>query len=86
MIFYVPLICCEYRDFLLPMRFQPNQRSTVLCDSAFTGSKDALLIKLSELELSANAKMCEPCTSCWILMYIDIFDANNSNRFSVSFP
>ena len=86
MIFSVPLICCEYRDVSLLMRAQPIQWSTLLCDSAFTGSKDALLIQLSELELSANAKMCEPCTSCWILMYIDIFDANNSNRFSVSFP
>ena len=61
MMFSVPLMCCEYRDALLLTIFHPSQRATASCDSAFTGSKDVLCIHPSELELSVNAKMCEPC-------------------------
>ena len=53
MMFYVPLMCCEYRDVSLLMRVQRSQRATALCDSSFTGSKDALcfsvIIKMFDL-------------------------------------
>ena len=85
MIFYVPLMCCEYRYVLLLTRVQPIQRAEVSCDSAFNGSKDAFCIQLSALELSVSSKICEPCPIFWIVMYIDISDARNSNRSSASF-
>ena len=66
--FSVPLLCCEYRDVLLLTCVHPIQRDTVLCDSAFTGSKDDLCIHPSALELSVNSKMCDPCTICRIVM------------------
>ena len=56
------------------------------CDSACTLSKDVLCIQLSALELSMNANIFEPCISCKIVMYIDIADVSNSNRFGVIFP
>ena len=84
-IFYVPLMCCEYRYVLLLTRVQPIQRAEVSCDSAFNGSKDAFCIQLSALELSVSSKICEPCPIFWIVMYIDISDARNSNRSSASF-
>ena len=68
MMFSVPLICCEYRDVSLLTRFQLIQRSTALCDYGFTGSKDALCIQPSALELYVNAKMCETFPSCWMVM------------------
>ena len=58
MIFYVPLMCCEYRHVLLLKRVQPIQQATSSCESEFTESKDALCIQPSELELSMNANMC----------------------------
>ena len=84
MMFYVSFMCCEYRDVSLITRFQPIQRDMKLCDSSFTGSKYALFIQPSALKISVNTKMCEPCPSCRMVMYIDIADASNSNRFSVS--
>ena len=60
------------------------QQDTSSCDYAFTGSKYALCIQPSVLEMSVNTKMCESCPSCRMVMYIDIVDARNSNRFSVS--
>ena len=54
-------------------------------DYAFTGSKDALCIQPSVLELSVNAKMCDPCTSCRMVIYIDTADDRNYNRFSMNF-
>ena len=63
MMFSVPLMCCEYRDVSLMTRFHPIHHATVSWDSSFTGSKDALCIHPSALELSVNAKMCDPCTN-----------------------
>ena len=63
----------------------PIQRATTSCDSAFTVSKDALIIKPSALELSVNAKTCDPSPSCRMVMLIDISDAGNSRKFNVSF-
>ena len=83
MMFSVPLICFEYRDVSLLMRTQPIHRATALYSSSFTRSKDALCIQSSALELSVNAKMCGPCTSFRIVVYIDIDGASNSNRLSV---
>ena len=68
MIFSVPLMCCEYRDVSLLTSVHPSQQDTSLCDSAFTGSKDALCIQPSALELSVNSKMCDPCPSCKMVM------------------
>ena len=65
---YVPLMCCEYKDILLLTRVQPIQRAAESCDSALAGSKDALYIQLSALELSVNTKMFEPCPSYRIVM------------------
>ena len=31
-----------------------------------------------------NANICEPCPSCWIVIYIYIVDASSSNRLGVS--
>ena len=45
----VPLMCCEYRDVLLLTRVHTSQQATESCDSEFTGSKDALCIKLSAM-------------------------------------
>ena len=59
----VPLLCCKYRDVSLLMRVHMSQQATALCDYAFNGSKDALCIHTSELELSVNANMCDHCTS-----------------------
>ena len=61
MMFYVPLMCCEYRDVSLLTSVHPSQRATVSCNSEFTGLKDALCIQPSALEMSMNAKMCDPC-------------------------
>ena len=61
MMFYVILICCEYRDVFLLTSVHPSQSDTALRDSAFNGSKNALCIHPSALELSVNAKMCDPC-------------------------
>ena len=66
--FSVPLACCEYRYVSLLTRVQPSQRSMASCDSTLTGSNDYLCIQPSALELSTNAKMCEPCPSCSIVM------------------
>ena len=60
MMFSVPLICCEYRDVSLLTSVHPSHRATASWDYAFTGSKDALYIQPSALELSVNARMCEP--------------------------
>ena len=68
MMFSIPLLCCEYRDVLLLTRVHPSQRYAASCDSAFTGSKDSLCIQPSVLELSVNAKICEPCPSCMMVM------------------
>ena len=67
------------------MRVQPSQRDIASFESAFNVSKDYVCIQPSALELSMNAKMCEPCPSCRIVMYICIYDAGNSKSFSVSF-
>ena len=74
----------EYRGVLLLMRVQPNQQTMASCDSVFTGSKDNVCIQSITLELSVNDKTCEPFPICRIVMYIDIDDASNYNRFSVS--
>ena len=84
-IFYVPLMCCEYRDALLLTIFQLIHQDMVSYNSVFTGSKDALCIQPSELDLSVYYNICEPFPSFCIVMYIDSVRARNSNRFSVSF-
>ena len=61
MMFSVPLMCCEYRDVLLLTSVHPRQCATSSWDSVFTGSKDDLCIQPSALELSVNAKICDPC-------------------------
>ena len=63
MIFSVPLMCCEYMVFLFMTSVQPIQQATALCDSDFTGSKDALRIQPSVLKLSVNANICDPCSN-----------------------
>ena len=84
--FSVPLMCCEYRDISLLMSVHKNHRATASWDSAFTGSKDALCIQPSALELSVNASMCDPCPICRMVMWMVNDDARNSRRFNVSFP
>ena len=83
--FSVLFMCFEYRYVSLLKRAQLSQRATESCNSEFTESKDALCIQPSIMEMSANANMCEPFTSCWIVMYIDVIDASNYDRFSESF-
>ena len=61
MIFYVPLMCCEYRDVSLLTSVHPSQHATASWDYAFTGSKDDFCIQPSALEMSVNSKMCDPC-------------------------
>ena len=68
MIFSVTLMCCEYRDVSLLTSVHTIQRATASCDSAFTGSKYALCIQPSALELSVNANMCDPCPICRVVM------------------
>ena len=68
MIFFVPLMCFEYKDVLLLTSVHPSQCATASLDSAFTGSKDALCIQTSALEFSVNAKMCYPCPICRMVM------------------
>ena len=60
MMFSVPLLCCDYRDVLLMTSVHPSHHATELWDSAFTGSKDALCIYPRVMELSVNAKVCDP--------------------------
>ena len=60
MMFSVPLMCCEYRNVSLLTSVHPRQHATALYDSAFIGSKDALCIQPSALELSVNTKMWDP--------------------------
>ena len=68
MISSVLLMCCEYRYVSLLTSVHPIQRATVLWDYEFTGSKDALYIQTSALELSVNVKMCDPCPICRMFM------------------
>ena len=68
MIFSIPLMCCEYRDVSLLTRVHPIQRDTEFCDSESNGSNDALCIQPSALEMSVNAKMCDTCPSCRMVM------------------
>ena len=75
--FSVTLMCCEYRDVSLLMSVHTNERATASCDYALTGSKDAMCIHPSALELYVNDKMCDPCTilgwSCrWSLLMLGI--------------
>ena len=86
MIFYVPLMYCEYRDVLLLKSIYLIQRPTASWDSAFTGSQDALFIQPSALELYVNAKMCDPCTICRMAIQMVTAGTRNSRRFNVSFP
>ena len=86
MIFSIPLMCCEYRDVSLLMSVYSSQRANTSWGSAFTGSKYALCIHPSALGLSVNAKMCEPCPICSMVMYMVTADARNYRRFNVSFP
>ena len=67
MMFSVPLMCFEYRYVLLLTSVHPSQSATASWDSAFTGSKDALFIQPSALELSVNVKMCDPYPICSIV-------------------
>ena len=69
MMFSVPLMCCEYRDILLLTSVHLSQRATSSWDSTFTGSNDDLCIQPSALELSVNAKMCDPCP-IFILIFL----------------
>ena len=68
MMFSIPLMCCEYRYVSLLTRVQSSQQYKASFDYVFTGSKDALCIQLSEMDLSVNANICEPCPSCRIVM------------------
>ena len=68
MMFSVPLICCEYKDVSLLRSVHPSQHATASWYYAFTGSKDALCIQPSALELSVNAKMCDPYPICRMVM------------------
>ena len=68
MMFSVTLMCCEYRDVSLLTSVHPSPWDTSLCDSAFTGSKDALCIQPSALERSVNAKMYDPYTISMMFM------------------
>ena len=61
MMFSVPLICWEYWDISLLTSVHRSQRATASWDYTFTGSRDALCIQSSVLELSVNANMCDPC-------------------------
>ena len=61
MIFSVPLMCCKYMDVSLLTSVNPSQLDSAPWDSALNGSKDALCIQPSALELSVNAKVCDPC-------------------------
>ena len=60
MMFFVPLMCYEYRDVSLLTSVHPSHRATASWDYAFTGSKDDFCIQPSALELSVNSRMCEP--------------------------
>ena len=68
MLFSVPLMCCEYRDVSLLTSVHPIQSDTAWWDSVLTGSKDALCIQPSAFGMSVNAKMCDPCTICRMVM------------------
>ena len=68
MMFSVSLMCCEYRYFLLLPSVHPSQYATAPYDYAFTGSKDALCIQTSAMGMSVNAKMCDPCPICRMVM------------------
>ena len=68
MMFSVPLMCFEYRNVSLLTSVHPIQRDNVSYYFEFIGSKDALCIQPSALELSANANMFDPCPSCRMFM------------------
>ena len=61
-------MCCEDKGVLLLTRVQLILKDMSSCDSAFTGSKYALCIQPSVLELPVKAKMCESCPSCRMVM------------------
>ena len=84
--FSVPLLYCEYSYVLLLKRFHPSQWVTIFCDYAFTRQKDDLCIQPSALELSVNAKMCDPCPIYRMVTQMVTADERNSRRFNVSFP
>ena len=86
MTFSIPLMCCEYRDVSLLTSFHSIQRDAASCDSTFTGSKYALCIQPSVLDLSVNAKLYNPCPIFSMFMYMVTADDRNSRRFTVSFP
>ena len=68
MIFSVTLVCFYYRNVLLLTRVKTIQWAMALFDFAFNGFKDSLFIQPSALKLYVNAKMCDPCPSCRIVM------------------
>ena len=68
MIIHITLVCYEHRYVSLLATFNLSQPDTALCDSAFTGSKYALCIQPSVLELSVNANMYDPCPICSMVM------------------
>ena len=86
MMFYVPLMCCEYSDVSLLTSVHLIQHATASRDSEFTGSKDSLCIQPSALELSVSDKLCDPCPICRMVMQMVTADARNSRRFNVIFP
>ena len=57
--------------------------ATMSWPPSFTGSNDAFCIQPRTVELSVKARMWAPCTSFWIVMYIDTPEARNYSRFIV---
>ena len=85
MVFYFPLMCCEYRDVSLLKRFHPSQWATESCYYTFAGSKYGLCVQPSVMEMYVNDKIYDPCPSSRVVMYMVTSDASNYRRFNVIF-
>ena len=68
MMFSVLSMFCEYRYVSLFTNVHTRPQDTASWDSLLNGSKDALCIHTSALELSVNCKMYDPCQSCRMVM------------------
>ena len=83
MMLSVTLICWAYRYILYLIMVHPIHQATVLWMSYLTGSNEALCIHPHALELFIKAKIRDPCSSCWMVMYIDVAEVRNSSKFNI---
>ena len=61
------LMCWECRYTSLMMRVHNNHCDTMSWGSSLNGSNESMYINPRALQLSMEARVCDPGTSCWIV-------------------